>query len=136
MATNPIISGKYLIVGSSKDILYALTSDGKNKVLWEQKIATKIWSNPIIIKRKYVYLSDGAGNHYLIDKETGYIKWNKKLGVVARYSQPVIYKNKLIICTIDGTVQAIKINNAKEIWRADLSCGINTSPVMTMKVRY
>ena len=124
----------------NKDIIYTTSWNGNisafninsNNLIWETNLGWSSSSSPIIVKNNiFVGSSDGL---YALEKDSGEILWNFKMGAVS--SIPV-YVNGVVYCgSHDGNIYAINSKNGDLEWTFETNDEIYGSPVVKNNVLF
>jgi len=114
----------YSLIDDSGDILFSVDPSGKvsafeaknGKIKWNKLLKDKITSIDASERLLFIGTSEGL---YALDKESGDIKWKRKLGQVI--SKPVLYKDIVIAGFLNGEMCGFDIDSGKEILSHDFS---------------
>jgi eukaryotic-like serine/threonine-protein kinase len=117
--------------------VYAGTSDGKfveaintqdGKVAWRLNTDGIVWSSPAIAGN-YLYVSDGAGVVYTVDRKTGKELWRYRVQRRV-FSSPLVDNGRLYFGSDDGGLYALNSSDSEPLkravfWDADYVKGAN-----------
>ncbi len=112
----PSIYGDTLFFPSREGIVFAVSLEGKER--WRFRAGGLIIS--VIIHEEKIYFTSEDGNLYVLSIE-GKELWRFRFGEGGSYDFPSIYKNMILVGSMDCHFYAIDMNTQKEIWRVGTS---------------
>jgi outer membrane protein assembly factor BamB len=112
----PSIYGDMLFFPSREGIVFAVSLEGKE--IWKFRAGGLIIS--IIIHEDKIYFTSEDGNMYVLSLE-GKELWRFRFGEGGSYDFPSIYKNMILVGSMDCHFYAIDLNTGREIWRVATS---------------
>lgn len=111
--STPAIAGPRLIVTSTDGTVIAYNRFNGRR-LWRLKIAAKVESSPIAVKR-LVYFGATDGRLFAVYVRTGRIKWAYNTGGRIN-SSPSILGNRIYVSTYAGSIWCLNRSNGNKIW--------------------
>ncbi|MCF7843923.1 PQQ-binding-like beta-propeller repeat protein [Candidatus Gracilibacteria bacterium] len=137
---SPAYSRKYGIVacGSNDKFMHILNAK-TGKLIWKFETQSEIKYAPCIDEKRGLIIFGGIGGDaededkskiYVCDIKTGKIKYTYNELYFGVYSSPVVYKNIVIISSLDKCIHAFNIENGKQIWKYNTGARIFSTPVI------
>jgi outer membrane protein assembly factor BamB len=119
------------VAGGEKSIIAVVVDTGE--LLWESVFMAKP-SSPVYDDGKLVFISDD-GTIQCLSADTGNRLWalkfiNDPTKLSYEVSEPVISGGLVFFCASNGLTLALNLDDGKEVWRAQGSDRINSSPVV------
>ena len=73
-----------------------------------------------------------TGERYIscFERTDGKLRWRKMLRGITGESSPIVCDDKVIVCTKDGHISLLDLNNGKELWHYDCGEQIIASPAV------
>jgi outer membrane protein assembly factor BamB len=124
---SPIVRDSVVLVGTLQGELHAIRlSDGEGlgySMLESAIVGTPVWDGA------FAYAACGLGNESLvcISLRDGQRRWTARLGPIE--SSPLMIGSFLYVVTLDGSLVALKKEDATEVWRYDYAAKESRKPV-------
>ena len=123
----PIVRDSVVLVGTLQGELHAIRlSDGESlgySMLESAIVGTPVWDGA------FAYVACGLGNETLIclSLRDGQRRWAMRLGPIE--SSPLMIGSFLYVATLDGSLVALRKEDAKEVWRYEYAAKELRKPV-------
>lgn len=148
----PMVDGDLLVTGSGAPVLHwyggkpaqlAVLSASTGEVVWDRAVLPSRYPTGLAARDNRLYATTPDGRAYCIDLQSGALLWRFQTGndlmdmVPARrdvrsiFAAPVIYKECLLICGMDGCLYVLNARTGACVSRTELGSPIAAAPCLT-----
>lgn len=104
---SPLVLDKRIFMVSVSGEVYSISL--KDYRIYKKKFNSKFYSSPVFHKN-YIYVLGSEGKLYVFDKDLN-IKNIFEIKGSFRYQSPVVFKDRVILCSLDGYIIEIGVDN-------------------------
>ena len=137
---SPAYSQKYNIIACGSNDKYMHVLNAKTgELLWKYKTAVEIKYAPVIDEEHGCVVFGGIGGDemhgsrsavYVCDIKTGHIRAQYNDIYFGIYSTPVVYKDLVIVTSLDKCIHAFQRDTGKAVWKYETHARIFSSPII------
>jgi outer membrane protein assembly factor BamB len=128
--SSPVISGGIIYFCNDKGTLYAVTSDGKTKWIFES--GTPVNAAPLVYLNKVIF-GGGDGILRAVDKTNGNLLWSYKTDNQIMGSANVWIsgtKTVIVVGSYDFMLHCVNPETGKSVWKIETNNYINGTPAI------
>ena len=134
IADTPIITDKYIFVGSFDNLLHALDRSQTGVEVWSYPAGGWIWGAPAVADG-VVYFGDLNGNFFAVEADNGRLLWEKSV-TGSIQTRPVVADGVVYIVSQGnpemqrGQITAFATENGAQLWQQEAPAEVFTTPVL------
>jgi outer membrane protein assembly factor BamB len=131
--SSPVLDGDTLYAGNDDGRIHAVRArDGET--LWASGGSSPVWARPLLLPGKIVFGTDD-GRLTAISRKTGRTLWRLGLGRRIHYSDPIRWKGKILVFTLEGDLCAVT-TSGKLSWKYGAGAGMEGGPAVDRNTAY
>ena len=127
IASQPLINGDVVYVGTSDNLLLALDLDSGDE-LWRFESGHSIWAQPTLIGDT-LYVSSLDRNIYALDAQTGEVMWSQLL-TGALSGKPIVENGLVLLSNFDTQLHALDADTGESVWTAESTDWVWSAPTV------